>query len=248
MPRWKVLSFYVESKPSPSSVFCKRTRFAETGIELSAPLAHGARGWFPHRWPFPCAPGGTATSPQLRGGSNHCICPLVSKMKINKQPLCFLVIRPGWWLLLIWADLVFALQPTWFLKDRTWGENPQRTHTVRAWKNLWSQAASGLVPATSSEPPFSCFFPAVDGTGFWSIVPDIFWGERSVLVHSGCYNKMPQTGCCINNETLFLMAVRMEVWGQGACAVGWGSGGQLLVVPSQGKRGWQVRGTEPCRP
>ena len=58
--------------------------------------------------------------------------------------------------------------------------------------------------------------------------------SHDVLVCSGCYNKIPQTGWPINNRNLFFTVWWLEVWDQGATRLGTSSGSQFLVVSSHG--------------
>ena len=58
------------------------------------------------------------------------------------------------------------------------------------------------------------------------------WAEKQgVLVHSGNYNKTPQTAGFRNNRMFSSKFWRPEVWNQGAIMVGWGPlpSGRLLV-------------------
>ena len=62
---------------------------------------------------------------------------------------------------------------------------------------------------------------------------------KHVLVHSGCYNKIPQTGWLKNNRNTFSQFWGLEVCDQRASMVGWGptSRCRLLIVSSHGGRG-----------
>lgn len=139
----------------------------ETVREISVLLAPGAHGCFPHRSPFPCAPGQTATSPWLCWGSTRVdvyvfACNLVSKMERGKQPSCFLIKFSPWGeFSLFQQSWCSHVSPPDFLKIELRGRSHKKYKQSKPGSFIGRvfivRPPQGRVRAASSEPTGSSF-------------------------------------------------------------------------------------------
>lgn len=159
----ETLGFLCSIKAKSIFVFYREKEICRQWDRTFCPLSTRCRGWFPHRWPFSCPPAGDGSIPSAQLKSQGLTYVIWSaEWSEANGPYSFWSFPLWWWFYLFEQSWHSHFSPPDFSKVELHRQNPQRTHTVKAWamgRVFEVRLAHGSVPGTSSEPRCSSFLP-----------------------------------------------------------------------------------------